>query len=151
MKFDTAVANIGAADLVLGSPSVNPFLYEWSLCHGHFHLKAATLYELLTLDGTAVVVGRKNAFCFIDISKYDASAGPSNGYDCGYQGITVGWQDIYNDNLDCQWIDVTGVPSGSYLLRVTVNQNGLITESDYSNNVTQAVVDIRSRKGRGRR
>ena len=142
LKFDTAIANIGTADVVLGNPASHPELYEWSACHGHYHLKAATIYELLSLDMTTIVAGRKNAFCFLDGSRYDPNAGPSSGYNCSNQGITSGWQDVYFHSLDCQWIDVTGVPTGNYILKVTVNQNGLIGESNYSNNSAFANVKI---------
>jgi len=26
---------------------------------------------------------------------------------CTFQGISVGWCDIYDDSLPCQWIDIT--------------------------------------------
>lgn len=60
-------------------------------------------------------------------------------YDCNNQGISVGWQDVYVANLDCQWIDITGITLGSYWLYVEINPvvNGAraFTESDYTNNV----------------
>ncbi len=145
LKFDTAIANIGSADLPLGNPAEHPELFEWSLCHDHYHLKSATSYELLTPDLTRVVVGRKNAFCFRDGSKYLSGAGPRYGYTCGNQGITVGWQDVYSAKLDCQWIDITGVPAGTYILRVTVNPAGLLPESNLTNNSAQVTVTISKR------
>ena len=41
-------------------------------------------------------------------------------FDCkvGHQGITPGCMDIYKAGLDCQWIDVTGIPYGEYILQV---------------------------------
>ena len=143
LKFDTAIANIGSADLPLGNPADHPELFEWSPCHGHFHLKSATSYELLTPSLTTVVAGRKNAFCFRDGSKYLSGAGPSNGYSCGNQGITVGWQDVYGAKLDCQWIDITGVPAGTYVLRVTVNPTGLLPESNLANNSATVTINIK--------
>ena len=142
LKFDTAIANIGPGDLVLGSPGSHPEWYEWSPCHGHYHLKSGTRYELLTSDLQQVVAGRKNAFCFMDISRYSAGAGSSNGYNCSNQGITAGWQDVYNDTLDCQWIDVTGVAAGQYILRLTVNPDALLVENNYSNNSVQIPITI---------
>jgi len=134
LKFDTAIANIGSADLHLGNPADHPELFEWSPCHGHYHLKGATSYELLTPALTTVVAGRKNAFCFRDGSKYLTGSGSSNGYTCGNQGITAGWQDVYSAKLDCQWIDITSAPAGAYILRVTVNPTGLLLESNLANN-----------------
>ena len=49
---------------------------------------------------------------------------------CGSQG----------SDLDCQWIDITGLEAGEYLLRVEINQYRQIAESSYLNNV--AVIKI---------
>jgi hypothetical protein len=42
--------------------------------------------------------------------------------------------DIYSYTLDGQWIDTTGVPAGTYTLRVTINPSGIVNETDYSDN-----------------
>jgi hypothetical protein len=54
----------------------------------------------------------------------------------------VGWADVYDHSLDCQWIDVTGVPAGDYLLRLTVNPSGTFPEAQQSNNSSLARVAI---------
>lgn len=142
MRFDTGTPNIGQADLFLGDPATNPTFFEFDGCHGHYHFTGYAAYELLTTDGRTIVRGRKQAFCLLDSLPYLAGAGPSHGYHCGYQGITAGWQDVYPKNLDCQWLDVTRVSPGTYLLRVTVNPEGRLLESDYSNNVAVIRVTI---------
>ena len=146
LRFDVATPNIGTADLVLGSPINNP-LFEFSPCHGHYHFSGYALYDLLNLSGTVIVAGHKQAFCLEDFAQFDPNAGPAK-FDCSYQGISAGWQDIYGKYLDCQWIDVTGVPPGNYLLRVTINPYRILTESDYSNNTAIVPVTI---PGKGRR
>jgi hypothetical protein len=148
MKFDVDTPNIGAADLILGSPINNP-LFVWSPCHGHYHLQGYALYELLNLDlspvivNGGVVVGHKQAFCLEDFEQVDPNAGPAK-YTCASQGISVGWSDVYGSYLDCQWIDVTGVLPGNYLLRVSINGGMLgphvFQESSYDDNV--AVVPV---------
>jgi hypothetical protein len=47
-----------------------------------------------------------------DNYKYLENAPESHGYDCDNQGITSGWEDVYDRSLDCQWIDVTGIKPG---------------------------------------
>ena len=45
-------------------------------------------------------------------------------YDCenyGDQGITAGCKDIYYYNIDCQWIDVTELPLGTYTFKMAIN------------------------------
>ncbi len=140
MRFDVATPNIGTADLFLGDPAHNP-LFEWSPCHGHYHFSGYAKYELLNSLGTTILIGRKQAFCLEDFARYDPNAGPPK-YNCSYQGISVGWQDIYGSYLDCQWLDITGIPSGNYMLRVTINPERLITESNYDNNSATVPVTI---------
>jgi hypothetical protein len=142
LVFEVAFVNIGKADLVIGSPDSNPALFENSPCHGHNHLKGAASYELVSSDGRSVLVGRKQAFCLRDNSRYSASAGPSHGYDCDNQGITAGWEDIYPKNLDCQWLDITGVAGGTYTLKVTVNPIRVFQEANYANNTASVTVQI---------
>ncbi len=65
-------------------------------------------------------------------------------YRCGTgtQGISMNCGDRYGSHLDCQWIDVTGVPLGRYILRQTVNPDRLALESDYENNIAECTVDM---------
>jgi hypothetical protein len=153
MKFDVQTPNIGTADLYLGNPTNNP-VFIFSPCHGHYHLQGYALYELLyptgmpVMVGGTAVVGHKQAFCLEDLAQVSPNAGPAK-YTCSNQGISVGWSDVYGSYLDCQWIDITGVPSGNYLLRVTINGglNGphVFAESDYSDNEAVVAVTIPKR------
>jgi hypothetical protein len=150
MRFDVQTPNIGTADLYFGNPANNP-IFHFSPCHGHYHLDGYALYELLNPNGTPVIVngrgviGHKQAFCLLDSVQVSPTAGPAK-YNCSNQGISVGWSDVYDASLDCQWIDVTGVPGGNYLLRVTINggANGthVFAESDYSDNTATVPVTV---------
>src|SRR5262245_41075336 len=51
MRFDLQVPNIGNADLYFGNPVNNP-AFEYSPCHGHYHLSGFASYDLLNQDGT---------------------------------------------------------------------------------------------------
>jgi Lysyl oxidase len=136
LRFDTVTANRGSGDLVVGVPpppgESNP-TFQWSPCHMHHHVVNYASYELANSTGT-VITARKQAFCLEDIENVQPGT-PSTGYSCLNQGISRGWADTYGRFLACQWIDVTGVPSGAYTLRVVVNPLHTLPESDYTNNV----------------
>ena len=139
LRFDTVVMNSGNADLVVGDRSDpnNPYAdaFEFAPCHGHFHIRGFSNYELLNRDRTVVIAGHKQGFCFEDSIKYDG--GKSNGYNCTFQGITSGRGDWYYKQLTGQWIDITGVPEGDYIVRVTINAAGTFDEG--ANRYTNAL------------
>jgi hypothetical protein len=149
LRFDTVLMNRGGGDLVVGDRSdpTNPYAphFEFHACHGHYHIKNFSTYELLTLDGALVVAGTKQGFCFEDSFKYE-DGGKSNGYDCHDQGISAGWGDWYYKQLVGQWIDITGVPEGRYIVQVRLNTGDSAPlfdegENRYSN-VMQVVIDV---------
>jgi hypothetical protein len=149
LRFDGKTANVGSSDLLLGVPANHPDLFTFSPCHEHHHFDDYARYTLL--DGDQVVAaGHKQAFCLVDIQNW---AWPELGssepiYNCFNQGISVGWLDIYDRFLDCQWIDVTGLPYGDYTLRIEVNlpppgkAHPTLVERDYANNVAEIPVTV---------
>ena len=143
LRFDTVVMNSGNGDLVVGDRSDpnNQYAewFEFAPCHGHYHIRGFSNYELLNTARTVVVAGHKQGFCFEDSFKYDG--GKSNGYNCGFQGITSGWGDWYYKQLTGQWIDITGVPEGDYIVRVTINAAGTFDEGQnrYTNSVETSI------------
>lgn len=145
LKFDVGFVNAGDADLVIGDPNANPDLFEFSPCHGHFHLKGVAEYQLLSSSGAAVMTARKQAFCLRDSIAALPGAGVQK-FNCDFQGITVGWEDVYDKSLDCQWLDVTGVPDGDYVLSVVCNPQGVFIESNYDNNSAVASVRLAGAK-----
>jgi Lysyl oxidase len=131
LRFDTVLINSGDGDLVVGSPTdrKNPYhkIFEFSPCHGHYHISGFSNYQLLNLDGTVAAQGHKQAFCLEDLLKY-SNDNKSNGYTCRFQGITTGWADWYYKQLSGQWVDITGVPEGDYVVHVEINAAGTFFE-----------------------
>ncbi len=143
LKFNTTTPNHGPGDLFLGDPRGNPAMI-FSECHQHYHFEDYADYRLFDMQGNLVARGHKQAFCLVDLWRPPGSTGPRepNFPDCGFQGISAGWADIYHRDLDCQWIDVTGVPNGRYVLEVHVNPARVVRETDYANNVARNEICI---------
>ena len=145
LRFDTVLMNRGDGDLKVGDRSdpFNPYApyFVFHQCHGHYHIKYFSIYELLTPDGEVVVAGTKQGFCFEDSFKYEGG-GKSHGYDCGNQGITSGWGDWYYKQLVGQWIDITGVPEGDYIVRVSINTGQFSPIFDEGQNRYPNVIEV---------
>ncbi len=118
--------------------------------HNHWHLRDLETYQLKRLGNSNVIgTGAKHGFCFFDSVDYDLDlpgAPPSIQYrreGCGHaatlqveEGISVGWGDIYRSNLPDQYIDITGLPDGSYRLRAIADANHWFKEINQNNNST---------------
>ena len=123
--------------------------------HEHIHFDNFAAYRLRNLTGTGAspgvgavaAAGDKVSFCLLDSDHFDAAlpGSPSFGryLSCGQtQGISVGWADVYTQDLPDQWIDVTDVPDGRYWLEVVADPDNRLLESDESNNVERIVIDL---------
>jgi hypothetical protein len=133
LVFDTLLVNLGELDCVIGDPAApEPPLaasdFEYHDCHGHRHMHGYAAYELRHTDGTLAAEGAKQGFCLLDNSRVHPAAAPMRVYDCDFQGLQSGWSDLYARTVEGQWVDVTGLPAGQYLLRVTVNAEGTLPE-----------------------
>ena len=143
LRFDTVLMNSGNGDLVAGdrSDANNRYaeLFEVAPCHSHYQIRGFSNYELLNTERTVVLAGHKQGASFGDSFKFDG--GDSNNYNLGNQGITSGWAAWYYRKQVGQWIDITGVPEGDYIVRVTVNADGTFDEGQnrYTNSVETSI------------
>ena len=123
--------------------------------HDHWHVRDLERYTLQRVGSTrAVGRGAKAGFCFWDSDRYRAFRNsPSSPVyvSCGSQasttvdmGLSVGWGDIYPWYLPFQWIDITGLPSGDYVVRAVADPNAYFTESTKANNATWTRIRISS-------
>jgi len=144
LRFDTHIKNIGTSDYYVGNPSTNPGQFTFGNCHGHAHYEGYAKYVLYKTDGTQLPIGQKNGFCVMDL---ECSGGGSYQYGCSNMGITAGCGDIYHSGLDCQWIDITDVDTGQYVLAVKVNWDHSPDalgryEMGYENNTAQVCIKL---------
>ena len=83
-----------------------------------------------------VALGHKQAFALEDTWPKGGKYTPHD------QGIGIGYADIYS-TVSCQWIDVTGVPAGDYVVEVQVNEGGkLFDELSLANNLATMNVTL---------
>lgn len=139
IRFSTHIRNVGNMDYYIGAPDTvgNQFVFDG--CHGHWHYKGYAEYLLYNQSNQPLQQGFKNGFCVLDL---ECDGGGQAKYGCGNMGISTGCGDIYSAGLDCQWIDVTDVDTGTYTLVVRVNWDQSPDklghyEKTYSNNWAQ--------------
>ncbi len=144
LRFSVEAVNQGQATLSVPPPNKRPDEFTFSSCHGHYHFNGFAQYRLLDALGNVVQLGKKLAYCMEDTVQ--VMQGPTVGctkqFDCTNQGIQAGWSDLYGNALDCQWLDITDIPAGSYTLEVTVNPARAFEEVTFDNNVTTVPVAI---------
>lgn len=141
--FDVGMINIGKGDLYVGDPAARPDLFQISECHGHYHMTGFAVYRVLRYDGSLVTRSHKQGFCFRDDVRYLNTSRRNPRYTCDNQGISAGWQDIYDQSVECQWIDITGVRPGNYYLQIHLNPRFWVREANYNNNITTIPIRIR--------
>lgn len=141
LRFTLSVQNVGAMPIVIGDPTQAPEA-EWSACHEHYHMAEFATYRLLDPAGNVAALGHKQAFCLMDSQPIGTHGPTTPGFDCSFQGISPGWSDSYGSGLDCQWVDITDVPEGAYVLEVAVNGTERYPELSYENNTALVPVYI---------
>jgi len=152
VRFATETRNAGTADFVLGPPLCpspcsdhpgevceNP-QYVCGPAGGYSrpHYANYATYELLDGGGQRVAAGAKQGWCLRD----QVGSCLTPVYTCADQGISAGCTDLYSASASCQYVDVTDVASGDYLLQVRVDPFDRVSELDESNNVVRIPVTI---------
>jgi len=129
--------------------------YEFHPAHAHFHYRNFAVSSLWTTGGELVAGGRKNGFCMVDVENHwfgelgdaartyvpPACLAPTTGDEI-VNGISVGWADVYNWYLADQFIEVSGVRDGTYVLRTIADPASTVEEMDDTNNCSAALVEL---------
>lgn len=139
LRFTVTTPNIGDADEFIGNPldhvAANDGLFEFALCHNHYHFRHYATYELIDAKTGKVWRAAKRGFCMIDVTPWQSDGGVASWvyHACGtktlpgFQGISVGYADTYFKFLGGQYFVLDGgdgqapVPPGQYIIRITVN------------------------------
>ncbi|XP_028298216.1 lysyl oxidase homolog 1 [Gouania willdenowi] len=143
LRFPQRVKNKGTADFMPNRPR---HTWEWHSCHQHYHsMDEFSHYDLLEVStGRKVAEGHKASFCLEDTT---CDFGHLKRYACTAhtQGLSPGCYDTYNADIDCQWIDITDIQPGNYILKLQVNPKFLVLESDFTNNVVRCNIHYTGR------
>ncbi|WP_409183711.1 lysyl oxidase family protein [Amycolatopsis sp. VS8301801F10] len=146
--------------------------YEPAMAHQHWHLMNFEHFALISKTGATIVTDRKNGFCLgdryalPDVSDLEHVPGETGAdaelaerlraNNCRHQepnaldvveGISVGSGDDYTYQVDFQWLDITHVPSGTYDLVNTVNDDRTLAEKNYDNNSSSVSLSIEWPRG----
>jgi hypothetical protein len=121
--------------------------------HKHFHFESFSEMRLYSLGedrslDELITTTDKITSCVLDQNRLPSPppnspttpAFPGCGQD--FQGLSVGWVDVYVATLEGQERDITDVPDGRYALELWVNPDRLLIESNYDNNSVITLVEI---------
>jgi hypothetical protein len=140
--------------------------YEFHALHGHFHYtnfgrsllwQSNARGERLGADWAAR--GDKVGFCPIDIDNFAFGEKGDGGRTYNFErcnnptesdpsgtymvtGISPGWADVYNWFLADQYIEVSGVEDGYYLLESIADPAGTVVESDEKDNSVRVLIRL---------
>jgi hypothetical protein len=116
--------------------------------HDHWHVENLQDWTIVNANDAAARVlakGAKTGFCFWDNYRYGSTASPHYhpyttdacelmGDGTVPMGLAVGWGDEYPSTIAYQYIDISGLPNGDYVVTVVADpQNWFIEASDANN------------------
>lgn len=126
--------------------------------HNHWHVRELQEFTIARVGqpGDVLKRGAKTGFCFWDNYRYGSTASaryhPSTTSACEMtgagtvpMGLSVGWGDEYPSSIAFQYIDISGLPNGDYIVTVTADYHGEFVEANEGNNRAWATIRI-SRK-----
>ncbi|MEW5990603.1 MAG: lysyl oxidase family protein [Chloroflexota bacterium] len=126
--------------------------------HNHFHVRDLQEMTLQNLNALVLARGAKRGFCFWDNYNYGAPAPayyhPSTTDACELapdgtvpMGLSVRWGDRYPYNIAFQYIDISKLGNGEYLVTVAADpaapgETGQFIEANEQNNTAWARIRI---------
>lgn len=125
--------------------------FEWHPTHNHFHFNGYADYVLQPVNapGGSERFGQKTTFCIMDTTAVNTSlpGAPSSARyaSCGnqIQGMSVGWGDTYGAHLSGQEIDFTDNADGIYSLKIIIDPDRNIVESNENDNESCVLLNIK--------
>lgn len=125
--------------------------------HRHWHVRDLQEWTLVhanadpTVSTNVLRSGAKSGFCFWDNYPYPGTASKAylGSAECHMRqdgsipmGLSVGWGDEYPSTIAGQYIDITGLALGDYIITLKADQRTEFVESSESNNSACARIRI---------
>ena len=163
-RMDTYQYFYDAEGAQTGYQRVGSMLYHGAN-HQHWHYEDFAEYSLVDADKKPVEASRKISFCLANTDAVDLTRPGADwlqdtddlGSVCGDVGalavrqqLSAGHGDTYLQFRAGQAIPITGVPNGTYYLKVSANPFGRLIESDAANNVAYRKIRLVGRPGERR-
>ncbi|MCW2857062.1 MAG: hyaS [Marmoricola sp.] len=135
----------------VASRPVGTMRYDARPTHMHWHFRDFARYDLVNRRQHTLRTSGKEAFCLaptdaIDLLQPGAVVNPGDGdlsTACGdvtsiwvREVLASGWGDTYSQQRAGQSIDISGLPNGTYWIRVTANPANRLYETTRSNDVS---------------
>jgi hypothetical protein len=135
----------------IGRKQVGSMEYDPRVGHMHWHFHDFAAYDLLDANQANPVRSGKESFCLANTDTIDMTVKnalwriPIDTLSsvCGTatstfirETMAVGYGDTYQQFRPGQAFDITGVPNGTYYIRITANPLGRLSEVTTANNVS---------------
>lgn len=161
MRADQVILRADGSSWVVSG--VGALRFVISPDHRHWHFLGFDRYELRRAHNFKLLLrDRKTGFCLGD--RYEANPAPGVQAEfrqtrCGLdgdrllrvrEGITPGFGDDYKPRLEGQYLDITTLGPGRYVLTHRANADGKILESDYGNNAASLLFRLDWQGGKPR-
>ena len=150
-----------ASGRVVGRAPAGEMAFHAGGGHDHWHFSQFASFELESADAGRVVRSQKQGFCMAATDPVDLAAPGAvlRPYETGLTSacggeralwvrevLPAGWGDTYF-NVSGQAFDITDLPNGRYLVRVTVDPFGQLHQTTRSNDVAERAVVLGGRRG----
>jgi hypothetical protein len=141
----------------VASYDVGVFQFDTRVGHHHWHMEDVAQYDLLSADGSRLVLSDKQSFCLAPTDPVDltvrgaqwqpdrvglTSACPTDDSIWLRETLPVGWGDTYVQSAAGQAFDVTNLANGRYQLRITTNPFHHIHETSFADNTSRQLIRL---------
>lgn len=144
------------------SAVIGKFEFDNRPGHHHWHLEDVARYDLLSVDGTRLVRSGKQSFCLAPTDPVNLtvpgalwqpdriglqSACPADQSIWLRESLPVGWGDTYLQSAAGQSFNISSVPNGYYLVRVTTDPHHRVLETNYDDNTSLLKIHLGGKPG----